>query len=76
MYQRINDVSYSDVNGGNSNQFPTEIACGSTELPDRNCCLYKCKDRSNKQKNTHINHPARIEVVSMYAMKSHGGVEV
>jgi len=76
MYQKTNEVSYSDVNGGNSIQFPTEIACSSTELPDHSCCLYKCKDRPNKQQHTHINHPARIEVVSMYAMKAHGGVEV
>jgi len=39
-------------------------------------CLHKCEDRSDLQQNTHINHPARIEIVSMYVMKAHGGVEV
>jgi hypothetical protein len=34
MYQSTNDGSYSDVNGGNSIQFSTEIACGSTMPPD------------------------------------------
>ena len=32
MYQRTNDVTYSDVNSGSSTQFTTEIACDSREL--------------------------------------------
>jgi hypothetical protein len=50
------------------------LVAPSTELPDLTAAASTNvrTDQTYSKTHTQINHPARIEVVSMYAMRAHG----